>query len=70
MIDPLEARINVAEATWQPDGEGVYGNGTTFGGKALTGCRGPIDPTTGTYGGIDRAAWPLLAVQTTTAGRR
>jgi hypothetical protein len=36
---------------------GLYSDGTTFGGKTLTGLGAavPQDPTTGTYGGINRA---------------
>jgi hypothetical protein len=71
MIDLLEARINVAEATMANlMAEGVYSNGTTYGGKSLTGLGAavPVDPTTGTYGGIDRAAWPFWQSKTTTAG--
>jgi hypothetical protein len=60
MIDLLEGRINVAEATMANlMAEGIYGNGTTYGGKSLTGLGAavPVDPTTGIYGGIDRASW-------------
>jgi hypothetical protein len=38
---------------------GVYADGTGSGGKELTGLNAavPTAPTTGTYGGIDRATW-------------
>jgi hypothetical protein len=71
MIDLLEARITVAESTMANlMAEGVYGNGTTFAGKSLTGLGAavPVDPTTGTYGGIDRNAWPFWQSKVTTAG--
>jgi len=73
MIDLLEARINVAEATMANlMAQGVYGDGTTYGGKALTGLGAavPVDPTTGTYGGIDRsnANWAFWRSVVTTAG--
>ena len=59
-IDLLEARINVAEATMANKlAESVYSDGTGAGGKEVTGLNAavPSDPTTGTYGGIDRATW-------------
>lgn len=59
-IDLLEARINVAEATMANKlAESVYSDGTGAGGKEVTGLDAavPSDPTTGTYGGIDRATW-------------
>lgn len=59
-IDLMEGRIGVAEATMQNRlGAGVYADGTGTGGKELTGLNAavPLDPTTGTYGGIDRAAF-------------
>jgi len=57
-IDLLEGRIGVAEATMQNRlAAGIYADGTGTGGKELTGLNAavPIDPTTGVYGGIDRA---------------
>ena len=71
MIDLLEGRINVAEATMANlMAEGIYSNGTTYGGKSLTGLGAavPVDPTTGTYGGIDRQTWTFWQSKTTTAG--
>ena len=71
MIDLLEARITVAEATMANlQSQGIYSDGTTFGGKTLTGLDAavPINPAIGTYGGIDRAAWAFWRSKTTTAG--
>lgn len=60
MIDLLEARINVAEATMANlQAQGVYSNGTGSGGKELTGLAAAVSttPAVGVYGGIDRATW-------------
>jgi len=60
MIDLLESRINVAESTMANLlSGGVYSNGTGTGGKEVTGLDAavPSAPTTGVYGGIDRATW-------------
>lgn len=60
MIDLLEGRITVAESTMANlMSGGLYSDGTGSGGKELTGLDAavPTDPTTGTYGGIDRASW-------------
>ena len=63
MIDLLEARINVAEATMANlMAEGVYGDGTTYAGKSLTGlgaavpALAPASQTT-PYGGIVGSTW-------------
>jgi hypothetical protein len=59
-IDLLEARLNVAESTMMNElSQSIYSNGTGSGGKEVTGLDAgvPSDPTTGTYGGIDRATW-------------
>jgi len=59
MIDLLEARIAVGEATMANLlAAGLYSDGTGSGGKELTGLNAavPINPATGTYGGIDRSA--------------
>lgn len=59
-IDLLEARLNVAEATMMNKlAQSVYSDGTGSSGKEITGLNAavPSDPTTGTYGGIDRATW-------------
>jgi hypothetical protein len=58
MIDLLGQRIRNAEGTMANRmAQGIYSDGTTFGGKTLTGLDAavPQDPTTGTYGGINRA---------------
>lgn len=60
MIDLLSARIDVAESTMKNlVCGGIYSDGTGSGGKEITGLNAavPLDPTTGTYGGIDRATW-------------
>lgn len=59
-IDLLEARINVAESTMANKlAQSIYSDGTGSGGKEVVGLNAavPSDPTTGTYGGIDRATW-------------
>ena len=59
-IDLLEARLNVAESTMMNKlAQSIYSDGTGSGGKEITGLNAavPSDPTTGTYGGIDRATW-------------
>lgn len=58
VIDLIEGRIRVAEATMANlISVGLYSDGTGAGGKQLTGLDAavPTDPTTGTYGGINRA---------------
>jgi hypothetical protein len=60
IIDLLEGRLEVAESTMRNIvTAGVYSDGTGSGGKEITGLDAavPLDPTTGTYGGIDRATW-------------
>ena len=60
MIDLIAARIDVAESTLMNlISSGLYSDGTGSGGKQVTGLNSavPLDPTTGTYGGIDRATW-------------
>ena len=63
MIDLLEARINVAESTMANlMAEGIYSDGTTYGGKSLTGLAAavpalaPASQTTA-YGGIVGSTW-------------
>lgn len=58
VIDLLEQRIKNAEGTMANKiAQGIYGDGTGSGGKTLTGLDAavPQAPTTGTYGGINRA---------------
>jgi hypothetical protein len=60
MIDLLDARLNVAESTLTNlISQGLYSDGTGNGGKEITGLDAavPVNPATGTYGGIDRATW-------------
>lgn len=71
MIDLLEGRIGVAEATMANlVAGGIYSDGTANGGKQLTGLDAavPVNPATGTYGGIDRATWTFWRSKTTTVG--
>jgi hypothetical protein len=66
IIDLLESRISVAEATMANlIADGVYSDGTGFSGKEITGLAAqvPTDPTTGTVGGIDRATWTFWQSQ-------
>lgn len=56
MIDLMEGRMEVAEATMQNlITSGLYSDGTAAGGKQLTGLEAavPLDPTAAAYGGID-----------------
>jgi hypothetical protein len=71
MIDLMEARINVAESTTANLlSAGLYSDGTGSGGKEITGLNAavPINPATGSYGGIDRATWTFWQSKSTTAG--
>ncbi len=66
MIDLMEGRISVAESTMANTlADGVYSDGTGDGGKEIGGLdiAIPTDPTVGTYGGIDRAAFPFWRSQ-------
>ncbi len=66
MIDLMESRLSVAESTLANlISEGLYSDGTGAGGKEIDGLDAavPIDPTTGTYGGIDRATWTFWRSQ-------
>jgi hypothetical protein len=74
IIDMLEGRIQIAEAQLQNIiSAGVYSDGTGSGGKEITGLQAMISktPTTGTYGGINRANWAFwrnIAFDCTTDG--
>ena len=60
IIDLLDGRMEVAEAQLANRIAGdIYLDGTGNSGKNITGLGAavPDDPTTGTYGGIDRATW-------------
>ena len=58
MIDLLDARIENAEISFvNLLSDGLYSDGTGYGGKEITGLQAqlPTNPTTGTVGGINRA---------------
>ena len=60
IIDLLDGRVRVAEAQLMNRIDtDLYGDGTGNGGKNLIGLAAavPDAPTSGTYGGIDRATW-------------
>lgn len=69
MIDLMESRLGVAESTMANlIAAGMYSDGTGSGGKQLVGLdlAVPVTPTTGTYGGIDRATWAFWRPKSTT----
>lgn len=69
MIDLMEGRLGVAESTIANlISGGLYSDGTGSAGKEITGLDAavPVDPTTGTYGGIDRATWTFWRSQVRT----
>lgn len=71
MIDLMESRLNVAEATMANlIAASLYSDGTGAGGKQLVGLDAavPVSPATGTYGGIDRATWAFWRSKATTLG--
>lgn len=60
IIDLLDGRMDVAESSMANLlAGGVYSDGTGTGGKEVTGLNAavPLNPATGTYGGINRATW-------------
>ena len=60
IIDLIDGRMDVAESSLANLlAGGIYSDGTGSGGKEVTGLNAavPVAPTTGTYGGIDRATW-------------
>ena len=60
MIDLMSARLDVAESTMKNlICTALYSDGTGSAGKEIDGLGAtvPLDPTSGTYGGIDRATW-------------
>lgn len=66
MIDLMESRLAVAEASLANlIAQGLYSDGTGSGGKQITGLDAavPTNPTTGTYGGIDRGTWTFWRSQ-------
>lgn len=71
MLDLLEGRLRASEATMMNLlAAGVYSDGTAAGGKQVVGLDAavPVSPSTGTYGGIDRATWAFWRSKSTTAG--
>lgn len=74
IIDLLEGRIQVAEAQLMNDiSAGLYSDGTGNSGKDITGLALAVSasPSTGTYGGINRANWAFwrnIAFDATTDG--
>lgn len=71
LIDLLESRISVAEATMANQlSSSIYSDGTGSGGKQITGLAAAVStsPTSGTYGGIDRSVWAFWRNQATAAG--
>jgi hypothetical protein len=71
IIDLMESRLKVAESTMaNMIAQAIYSDGTGSGGKQLVGLDAavPVTPTTGTYGGIDRATWSFWRSKSTTAG--
>lgn len=62
VLDLLESKLQVAESTMKNGVSlSLYSDGTGYGGKEINGLdiAVPQSPTTGTYGGIDRATWPF-----------
>jgi hypothetical protein len=69
IIDLLDGRMQVSEARLLNRISGdLYGNGTGNGGKNLDGLAAAVSasPSTGTYGGINRANWTFWQNQITT----
>ena len=69
IIDLLDGRMQLSEARLLNRISGdLYGNGTGNGGKNLDGFAAAVSasPTTGTYGGINRANWTFWQNQVTT----
>ena len=65
--DVLDAYMEAAERALEDAMDaGLYGDGTANGGKQITGLATavPIVPTTGTYGGIDRATATIWQTKT------
>lgn len=64
IIDLMDGRMAVAESSLANLlASGIYSDGTGSGGKEITGLNAavPVNPATGTYGGIDRATWTFWA---------
>jgi hypothetical protein len=70
IIDLMESRVKVAESSmYNLMAAAFYSDGTAAGGKQMVGLNAavPAAPATGTYGGIDRAVWPVWRSRSTTA---
>jgi len=66
MIDLMDARLSVAESSMANlIAEGLYSDGTGAGGKEIDGLDKaiPLDPTTGSYGEINRANYAFWRSQ-------
>lgn len=66
IIDLLDSRMDISEARLlNRISADIYGDGTGNGGKNITGLAAAVPdvPTTGTYGGIDRALWTFWRSQ-------
>jgi hypothetical protein len=66
MIDLMDSRLSVAESTLANLlSTGLYSDGSLAGGKQIDGLNVavPVDPTQGTYGGIDRTAFTFWQSQ-------
>lgn len=66
IIDLMDSRLEVAESSIANLlAGGTYADGTGSGGKEVTGLNAavPLNPATGTYGGIDRATWAFWRSQ-------
>jgi hypothetical protein len=69
IIDLLDGRMQVSEARLLNRISGdLYGDGTGNGGKNITGLAAAVStsPTSGTYGGINRANWTFWRNQSST----
>jgi len=67
IIDLLDGRMQVSEARLLNRISGdLYGDGLGNGGKNIDGLAAAVSPTTGTYGGINRANWEFWRNQATT----
>lgn len=70
VIDLLDARMMQAEKTLANQiSLAIYGDGTAVGGKTITGLQAAVadTPTSGVYGGIDRASFTFWRNQTSGA---
>jgi hypothetical protein len=71
VISLIKGRIKAAEATMaNAIALGLYSDGTGSGGKTITGLDAaiPVAPTSGTYGGINRATWTFWQSQVVDPG--